>query len=373
MNTKLYDFNIIKDPVEGINTEYVPEIISFKLENSSCAVANLLRIFITYHPVKILTCEPHNINSTQYNIVDPIINRIAQIPILQNVDVGTKAIISIANNKNTVISVDSKDIFILPSKKNICTNGNFKIVDLEPNKSITINMIIKSTISKFIDKSDKEINHLVLNKNHGVSLLQTSLKYQILDYQKINLLIDNEITQAFVKTNDIPKSTNKKKILYYVNKEYDNIIKYFKDVHEPNEINKLDEYYDDVIYIKEIEILSSEQLRPKIFSLSLLTYGNIPGKELFISSLKHLITLYNNITITKINNTDEYKINTYEHVAYLLYDFLKEMDIDAIMHIHYVGYHFISFHIKHANGEELIKKTITTITTLITNIIKDIR
>lgn len=374
-SVKVYEINIVKEKsIDGIKTYFqTPETISFKLKNASCALANLLRVFINYTPVKYLDTEPLHIISDQYVFVDKLLNRINQIPILQSVAVDTQVLLSGYNNGPIEIFLYSKDIKT-KNGQSICINDSFRILELQPGKHIKINMKVKTTEVRFLKNDEVSLQHYnSFNKNFGITLMQTPLEYRILDFERVSIIHDNEVKEMFapnIGSNTRGTRDNKTKTLFYTDKKYADIAKYFKKDSDKrsSEINKLDIFYDEVTFDKDLVTYTNEQIYPKEFSLKLKTYGNIDAKLLLHKSFINLITLYKNIKI--IPEQLGYKIITYEHIAVFLYDRLKIIypQLNIVMHIENIGYNNIIFYLD--DGETLIKKTIMHIIEMLNDIKK---
>lgn len=360
---------VTKSIIPSINKTNPPEIITYNLKKASCGLANLLRVFIDYVPVKYLYCDHADIKTDQYIILDEIIGRISQIPILQDIPINTQVTLQHKNNDNSS-PVYSKYIKTIKGQ-NVCINDFFRLLILDKNKYIKINMTVKTTSIKFKNvnaSSSYAISPDKDNKYQGITLLQKMMRYEILDYIRIFIFKNDELKECYVKYNNIASSKVNSKTLYYVDKKYDTVIDSFKRNNKnPNssEINKLDEYFDEIIYNKDLEIFTVEQIFPTEFLLSYKTYGNIPVKQLFKNAFDNLIEIYKNIIIYKEN--DGYKIITYEHVAAYIFDRLKILyeDINVVMQVRNVGYNTILFYLEAENGEELIKKTIQYIINLL--------
>lgn len=362
MNPEISDIKISKVLIDDTSAEAKdlninpPEIITFKLTNASCALANLLRVFINYLPVKYLHCDVSDIKTNQYVLGENIISRVRLIPILQNTPLDTRVTIFYNNTTNDSVFVYSKHI----KGKPISINGQSRILKLNPKSQIEINMIVK-------ESNDSN------NKNFGISMLQTALKYEILDYQRIYYLKDNEIGEAYIKSH----KKQDKKILYYNDEKYKDVAKVFKKGYqqtssdEQQALNKLDEYFDDVMYDNKLVTFTAEQIFPTEFLLNFKTYGNIDVKQLFSKSFDNLIKIYENLNITEEGNG--YKIETYEHVVGFLYDLLKQnTETDVVMHIKYMGYKTTIFYVGSGTVTDdnlaLLKKTINMAVRILTKL-----
>ncbi len=387
MNTstmELYDLTYTKELVKDVPApvlenlnRHPPEIISFKLKNASTAIANLLRICISFVPTKYLHCETEDIDTDQPFILDHVISRLACIPIMQTVTENTTVHINCKNTTNTSIYIYSKEL-------KICINDNFRILQLDPGKYVKIKLTVKitkpkiTTVDTTADIKKNVVNNFGFNKNFGISLLQAVLYYNILDYREIMFLHNDEIIKVFAKTKDVPE---KKRALYYNDKKYDSIVKYFKQGESLSsdiqaEINKLEELYDEVIYKDGLEVFTTEQMYPTEFQLRFKTYGNISGKELLLKACNTVIDIIKNLhpDIDSGDTTDTSSITviTYEPIAVLIYDILKKLTNykNVSMHITNIGYNNVIYKVPH---EELFTKAVNESIAIFNKIISQIK
>lgn len=357
LKTEIKNIVINKEKQSDLNKNdlCVPEIISFELHNSNYSMANLIRSFINYLSVKYLHCNIKDIESTQHVITDNLIQRIKLIPIIQNIKVGTQLNINVTNKSDNSQVVTTKHI------NDISMNERFRIIILEPKNSIKINMTIKQTIPKIVNNEVTNSD----NKNSGISLLQTPLEYKILDYQRIYLLKNREVTEVYIKTLN-EKTDN---VLFITKKEDEEISKAFiKSSGIVNhDINKLNEYFDKVLLRENLETYYTEQMMGSKFFLKFKTYGNIKCKQLFFDAFDNIIHIYKDLKFEDEGNNN-YIVTTYEHIALLLDSVIKEKDPNAIMRIIYFGYNKIRFNVSNI---KIITDSIESILKLL-NKLKDI-
>jgi hypothetical protein len=321
MNTKITNLSYEKlQVIPELNYKLIPEIVSFKLVNSSCAMANVIRSSVDSLPTKFLWCDITTIKTNQGIIIDAFNERLMYIPMNQYVDEDTIFEIDVINNNPAIqdFYVRSKDIKIYKGSKAVnipICNGSFRLLKLDAGKYFNVKISIKKTNTH--------------DAYCSPSLISTLLKYSLIEFTPVDYLDDNHsIIRVRIKTSDISDDdakamTSGSTVLYYSNKDNDNIIKHFnkKLKPEPSIVNKSHTLYDKIVYIKDLELFSSAMVYPTEAELSFLTYGTMPGKDIFKLLFKYLIDLYTGLIVLY---TEQYcEIQGYYQEGFLLLDVMK--------------------------------------------------
>lgn len=305
-NTKLTKLSIKKliYPKE-LQYKFVPEYVKFCLNNSCCAIANLIRVVLSgYLPVIHLNFNVEIIQTDECVILPDLLSRVQSIPINQNTPLNARFTLYKKNETQNSIWVYSSDI---EGYDKLC-NGKFRIMRLDIGKYVKINLTMISGNS-FTSPSN--------------SLIQT-YTYKILDFKPIKFLDSQEysVIDTYISRKDYKKSDKRKKNLYYNDKKCEEMLKYYKRGAESSAINKLDESFDEFIYIKDLQLYLSTMAYPEEFKLSFVTYGTIDGGHILEKAIKYIISEYtDNFALVYIDNYINYKGPV--HLAYTLLDRMK--------------------------------------------------
>ena len=250
-----YSFNInnkYKSILEK-NQHLLPTLnkvgLQFQLINSNEAFANSIRmVFNDELLVKYLDVSIFDLNTNdKYILPDNIIERIALIPLNQNVNSDKKYKLHIMNNSNDIIKIYSKELKTMNEDKSIDFNPNILLCTLKPNKSLTINNI--------------KINQEYGFNNHIFSL--GSFAYEIINTNFNTLSLNNNCTDfqlELIPNANIPLEDLVHKIydnLYIRLKKIQNDINTYQLENHSNDISKI---LTDLFIIKNSNSNGTNQL-----------------------------------------------------------------------------------------------------------------
>lgn len=265
-NIKINDYSIkyekskYKTIIEN-NKHLIPKItklgLQFQLLNCNEAFANAIRVvFNDELLVKYLDASIFNINTDdKYILPDNIIDRIASIPLNQNIDLNKKYKLSITNNTNDIIKVYSGELKSNPNTLDF--NPNILICTLKPSKYIIINNI--------------KINQDYGFNNNIYSL--GSFKYQIIntDFNTLSLNTDSTDFELELITN------GNISLQQLVNNIYDNLYLRLKKIQTDINAYQLENHSSDISKIlTDIFIISTGDDNNKIYEIHIINeYNNI--------------------------------------------------------------------------------------------------
>jgi len=256
-NIKVNDYSInINNKYKSIlekNQHLLPTLnkvgLQFQLINSNEAFANSIRmVFNDELLVKYLDVSIFDLNTNdKYILPDNIIERIALIPLNQNVNSDKKYKLHIMNNSNDIIKIYSKELKTMNEDKSIDFNPNILLCTLKPNKSLTINNI--------------KINQEYGFNNHIFSL--GSFAYEIINTNFNTLSFNNNCTDfqlELIPNANIPLEDLVHKIydnLYIRLKKIQNDINTYQLENHSNDISKI---LTDLFIIKNSNSNGTNQL-----------------------------------------------------------------------------------------------------------------
>jgi|LauGreDrversion4_2_1035121.scaffolds.fasta_scaffold01053_19 DNA-directed RNA polymerase subunit L len=256
-NIKVNDYSInINNKYKSIlekNQHLLPTLnkvgLQFQLINSNEAFANSIRmVFNDELLVKYLDVSIFDLNTNdKYILPDNIIERIALIPLNQNVNSDKKYKLHIMNNSNDIIKIYSKELKTMNEDKSIDFNPNILLCTLKPNKSLTINNI--------------KINQEYGFNNHIFSL--GSFAYEIINTNFNTLSLNNNCTDfqlELIPNANIPLEDLVHKIydnLYIRLKKIQNDINTYQLENHSNDISKI---LTDLFIIKNSNSNGTNQL-----------------------------------------------------------------------------------------------------------------
>ncbi len=256
-NIKVNDYSInINNKYKSIlekNQHLLPTLnkvgLQFQLINSNEAFANSIRmVFNDELLVKYLDVSIFDLNTNdKYILPDNIIERIALIPLNQNVNSDKKYKLHIMNNSNDIIKIYSKELKTMNEDKSIDFNPNILLCTLKPNKSLTINNI--------------KINQEYGFNNHIFSL--GSFAYEIINTDFNTLSLNNNCTDfqlELIPNANIPLEDLVHKIydnLYIRLKKIQNDINTYQLENHSNDISKI---LTDLFIIKNSNSNGTNQL-----------------------------------------------------------------------------------------------------------------
>jgi DNA-directed RNA polymerase subunit L len=198
--------------------------------------------------VKYLDVSIFDLNTNdKYILPDNIIERIALIPLNQNVNSDKKYKLHIMNNSNDIIKIYSKELKTMNEDKSIHFNPNILLCTLKPNKSLTINNI--------------KINQEYGFNNHIFSL--GSFAYEIINTNFNTLSLNNNCTDfqlELIPNANIPLEDLVHKIydnLYIRLKKIQNDINTYQLENHSNDISKI---LTDLFIIKNSNSNGTNQL-----------------------------------------------------------------------------------------------------------------
>ncbi len=151
-NIKVNDYSIkyeqskYKSIIEQ-NKHLLPSItkkgLQFQLINSNEAFANSIRtVFNDELLVKYLDISIFNISTDdKYILPDNLVDRIASIPLNQNIDLNKKFKLNITNDTNDIINIYTKHLIPMDGKQKLDFNPNIILCTLKPTKFLSISNI----------------------------------------------------------------------------------------------------------------------------------------------------------------------------------------------------------------------------------------
>lgn len=314
-NIKINDYSInynnskYKNIIEN-NKSLIPKFsklgIQFQLLNSNEAFANSIRIvFNDELLVNYLNVSIFDINTDdKYILSDNIVERIASIPLKQEVNNNKTYKLNVVNNTNDIIKVYTNEIKNNDNSPANDFNSNILICTLKPNKYIVINNI----------KIGQDYGY-----NNSIFSIG-SFKYKIIntDFKNISLNTDSKDFELELITNgNIELNT-------LINKIYDNL--YFRLKKLQNDINayQLENHSSDITKIlTDVFIINAEN---NIYEI-------------------HIINEYNNIG----NLITKYVYNLYPEIELINYKLEHPLR------------HKIVINIKHSQYKKLINDAINNI------------
>jgi DNA-directed RNA polymerase subunit L len=247
--------NII-DSYKHLIPKFSKSGIQFQLLNSNEAFANSIRIvFNDELLVNYLNVSIFDINTDdKYILSDNIADRIASIPLKQEINIKKTYKLNVINNSNDIIKVYSGEIKNHDNSNVDDFNSNIVICTLKPNKYIIINNI----------KIGNDYGY-----NNSIYSIG-SFKYQIIntDFTELSLNTESKDFELELITNGNINLSN------LINKIYDNL--YFRLKKLQNDINayKLENHSSDITKIlTDVFIINTDN---NIYEIHIVNeYNNI--------------------------------------------------------------------------------------------------
>lgn len=284
--------------------------LQFQLLNSNEAFANAIRIvFNDELLIKYLDLSVFDIHTDdKYLLPDNIVERIALIPLNQNIDSNITYKINITNNTNDIIKIYTKDIISTSKSNTLHFNPNILLCTLRPNKHLYINNIKIN--------SDYGFNNNIFSLG--------SFKYQIIntDFKQLSLNTNSSDFQLELITNANIQLSQ------LVTKIYDNLYFRLKKIQSDVNSYQLENHSSDISKI--------------------LT-------DIFIIKNSHTLDLY-----------EIHIVNEYNNIGNLLTKYIFDIDnnIELINYkLEHPLRHKVIINIKHHQYKKLINDAIENIIT----------
>lgn len=301
-----------------LDYKFVPELIFFDLVDASAAVANCIRVIgASYLETKFLWFDFTTIDTDESFILDYLLQRIAEIPIDQNVPNDFKVKLNVANNTQSSMFVYSKHF-----TPNTFCNPTHRLCKLEPGMVLNINNI-------GIGLGHTEKN----NKNYiGIAPCMVLWeKYEMFDYEHVTVMCGAStcpiIGSTIIDAQHYVQPKNNEKNLYYTDIEYKPILEqYFSRTAKPSVLNKTFDLYDNFIHVKNMRTYQSTEILPKKWHLGFRTFGTLGAITILKRILQYIITEITNVEfIFDIDNFKPTKPMLW-HLGYLILDSIKQFD-----------------------------------------------